>query len=170
MRNEGRESVEAHRHRKRRVEKVDVRERVFAGEDRAIETAQPRCIVGTKALPAFIGWQNPGLQYFGYRLSVSGFRPDRGKRIRRREALVGTIEYLPVAQLTAPPEPDAACRDPAQGKGDHFQSCVTENARIGDSRWRVLLWRFHRSRRRFTQRCPAIRMRSCRSECSGGPF
>ena len=103
------------------VFEVDVRQRIFAGEGGRLKPAESGNVVGAKAILPLIGRQNARLKHVRHRACVAGLRPDGGKSIGRTESLVGPIEDLPVDELAATAEADAARSDAAQGKGNHAQ-------------------------------------------------
>ncbi len=57
-----------------------------------------------------------------------GLRPDRKEGIGQRHALAGAVEDLPVAQLAAAAQGDAAGADAAERKGDLAERAPLEAA------------------------------------------
>lgn len=92
--------------------------------------AQSRSIARPQALPPFVRRQDTRFQYARHRLAAARLRPDGREGVRRPETLVGLVKDLPVHQLPAPAEADAARSHAAQRKRDHAQLPPAKAPRI----------------------------------------
>ena len=120
MRNEGREGFQLHLHRHRSIFKGDMRQRIGASERRRIQPAQPGRIVRSQAILSLVRRKDARFQHACDRLCIARLRPDRRKRIRRRVALVRTVEDLPIAQLPAATQATLPAATPPSGKAIIF--------------------------------------------------
>ena len=138
VRDERAERVERDLHRKAAIAEGDVRKRELAGERRRLQALQARRAAGAQAECALIRRREARLEDARERGAARAFDANRGEGVIRSVALVGPIEDLPVAQLAASAEADAAGADPAEGKCNLREVRAREHARIGDARGRRL--------------------------------
>ena len=149
-----RERFERNPNRQRAVRKIDARQRKLAGERRGGQPHQPGSVLRSEPRRAFVGRLYARLQHACHRLRAAGLRPDAGERVVRRRALVGLIEDLPVAKLSAPAQADGSGSDAAQRECQHLEVAAGEHSRIRNvrrgRRWasRSCLLRLRLGRRR----------------------
>src|SRR5207253_2181149 len=80
-----------------------------------------------------VGRRQPRFEYAGHGFAVAAARADSGERVARRAALVGTVVDLPVTQLAASTQADAAGADAAEGERQHRELVAGEGAGIADA-------------------------------------
>ena len=97
------------------------------------EALKARRAAGPQAERPLIRRREARLEDARERGAARTFDANRGERVIRSVALVGAIEYLPVAQLTASAEADAAGADSAEGKCNLREVRAGEHAGIGDA-------------------------------------
>ena len=99
QRNERAEGFERDMHGKLGIFKFDIRNRKFGAETCSTQPAESGRSRWTQACLRRIRRKNARLQHSRHRLSGAALRPNGGKRVVRSGALIGTVEYFPIAEL-----------------------------------------------------------------------
>ena len=114
------------------VLEIDVREGELSGEAGGGETGKSGSVVGAEAVLAFEGRKDARFEDAREGLAGAALRPDGWERLGGAVSLVGPVEDLPVAQLAASAEAEAACADTSEGEGEHGEVASFEDARVGE--------------------------------------
>src|SRR5208337_397285 len=96
MRDKRREGIEFDFRRKRAIFKVDMRQRIGAGEHRAFKSTETGNVVRSKAVLPREGRQQARLKNARHRLRTTGPYPNGRKGVFRAKSLIGPVKNLPV--------------------------------------------------------------------------
>ena len=117
--------VERNANRQAGILKRDLRDGKFACEGARLQTWQTGDVVGAQTAGSFIGRLNPRFENASDWLAAIA-DPDRRESVRWRFAFFRAIENLPIAELAAAAEADAARADASQWKGQHLKLAARE--------------------------------------------